>query len=158
MNPSRGRMIGAIDLRPPSGWDRAMPNPKRNARNPRCPARPCKPRRSNAAAARPASMRARQILALVHEAKAAERAARDPMLAYSMRQRLDEQLSALAERIAGKRTPSPDDLLDLALAGWYATGARPALVRAILRAGGIDPDSKNRVRGTQVSSRPARRR
>ena len=57
----------------------------------------------------------------------------------SERWRLEQRLSALAERIADRPHPSRDDLLALALAGWYAGGARQALVRTLLRAGGIDP-------------------
>ena len=37
-----------------------------------------------------------------------------------------------------KPLPSPDDLLTLALAGLYASGARHALVKVILRSGKIN--------------------
>jgi hypothetical protein len=84
-----------------------------------------------------------QVMQLVHEAEAEERAAGDPVQAYHVRQRLEQRLSALAERVGAASNPTRDDLLALALAGWYASGARHALVRAILRAGGIDPAAPN---------------
>jgi hypothetical protein len=82
-----------------------------------------------------------QIVALVRAAQAEERAAGSAMQAYSVRQRLDRQISALADRIADRPQTSRDDQLTLALAGWYATGARHALIRAVLRAGGINPSA-----------------
>jgi hypothetical protein len=80
-----------------------------------------------------------EVMQLVHEGEAEERAAGDPLQAYQARQRLEQRLSALAERIGQTGNPSRDDLLALALAGWYAGGARQALVRALLQAGGMDP-------------------
>jgi hypothetical protein len=81
----------------------------------------------------------RQIMSLVRQAEAEERATGHPVGAYYVRQRLDQRLSALADRIADRPYPSRDDFLTLALAGWYASGARHALVRTLLRAAGIDP-------------------
>lgn len=129
----------------------------RNLRSTRPTAKPSRPARSATAARkfRSPPICARQIMTLVREAKAEERATRDPMQAYSVRQRLDQRLSALADRIAGKRLASRDDLVALALAGWYANGPRLALVRAVLRAGGIDPGAPHlKVRGQA----PVRRR
>lgn len=131
------------------------PKPNAGTRNPRSVAKPRKPIRRPPMTARAPSICARQIMTLVREAKCEERATRDPMQAYSVRQRLDQRLSALAERIAGNRLASGDDLLNLALAGWYANGARLALVKAVLRAGGVDPGSPHsKVRGRA----PIRRR
>lgn len=78
-------------------------------------------------------------MTLVREAEAEVRATNDFMQGYAARQRLEQRLSALAERIADRAHPSREDLLALALAGWYAAGARQALVRTLLRAGGMDP-------------------
>jgi hypothetical protein len=109
----------------------------RKARRKRVPSRP---KRSGAASGiRGASIATRQVMALVREAEVEERATNDFMQGYAARQRLEQRLSALAERIADRPHPSRDDLLALALAGWYAGGARQALVRTLLRAGGIDP-------------------
>lgn len=83
--------------------------------------------------------RARHVMALARKASGEERGTTNAVQGYHVRQRLDEQITALAERIASKPLALRDDLLTLALAGWYAPGARPALVKAILRAGGIDP-------------------
>jgi hypothetical protein len=130
--------------------------PNADPRNARPAAKPRKPKRRAVTArqVRAPSVSTRQIMKLVCEAKAEERATRDPMLAYSVRQRLDQRLSALAESIADKRLASGDDLLNLALAGWYANGARLALVKAVLRAGGVDPGSPHRkVRGRAPVSR-----
>jgi hypothetical protein len=91
--------------------------------------------------ARRATTVARQITSLVREAGAAERAAQDALQAYTVRQQLDQRMSALADRIAGKPRICPDELLALALAGWHAAGARGALVRAILRSRGINPSA-----------------
>jgi hypothetical protein len=119
---------------------------RRNRNAPRKRA-PSAPKRKAAPASRPrgASIAARQVLALVREAEAEERATSDFLGGYAARQRLEQRLSALAERIADRAHPSHDDLLALALAGWYAGGARQALVRTLLHAGGIDPREPRRV-------------
>ncbi len=124
-----------------------VPDP-RGRRRRRKPA-PSKPKRNPVRVRGPrggaigASIAMGEIMALVREAEAEERAAADPVQAYHVRQRLDQRLSALADRIGDKTNPSRDDLIALAFAGWYASGARHALVRAILRAGGIDPGAPN---------------
>jgi hypothetical protein len=82
---------------------------------------------------------ARQITELVREAVAKERAAASATSAYHARRELDRRISALADRLADKPLAGPGDLLVLALAGWHAAGARQALVRAVLRAGGLNP-------------------
>ena len=102
---------------------------------------PSTPKRSPAPGSSPhgASIATRQVLALVRESEAEERATSDFLGGYAARQRLEQRLSALADRIADRAHPSREDLLALALAGWYAGGARQALVRTLLRAGGMDP-------------------
>jgi hypothetical protein len=82
---------------------------------------------------------ARHIIALARDAEARERASGNSLHAYHLRRRREQLISALAERIAERPLACGDDLLTLALAGWYAAGARHTLVKAILRAGGIDP-------------------
>lgn len=119
---------------------RRKPAPSKPKRN---PVRVRGPRGGAIGGSFGASIAMGEITALVREAEAEERAAADPVQAYHVRQRLDQRLSALADRIGGKADPSRDDLIALALAGWYASGARHALVRAILRAGGIDPGAPN---------------
>lgn len=130
---------------------RALNVPSPRPRNRRRKPAPSKPKR-NPVLARMRAPRAGstnpsialgQVMQLVHEAETEERAAADPVQAYHVRQRLEQRLSALAERVAEASNPTRDDLLALALAGWYASGARHALVRAILRAGGIDPAAPN---------------
>jgi hypothetical protein len=132
-----------VDLERQSGWDGGMSKRDANAagRKARRKHVPSRPKRSGAAVSgiRGASIATRQVMALVREAEAEERATNDFMQGYAARQRLEQRLSALAERIADRAHPSRDDLLALALAGWYAGGARQALVRTLLRAGGIDP-------------------
>ena len=130
----------------------------RDARSPRPKVKPSRPARNATTARKPccSTIGTRQIMALIREAKAEELATRDPMQAYSVRQRLDQRLSALAERIAESPRASSDDLIALALAGWYASGARLALVRTVLRAGGIDPGAPGR-KVKRVGVDPGRR-
>ena len=52
-----------------------------------------------------------------------------------------QRLTRLADRIAGKPRALRDDLLTLAMAGCYAAGPRDTLVKAILRASGINPQA-----------------
>jgi hypothetical protein len=133
-----------VDLERQSGWDGSMSKRDANAaagrkaRRKRVPSQP-KRSRTPVSGARRTSPGTRQVMALVREAEAEEHATNDFMQGYAARQRLEQRLSALAERIADRPHPSRDDLLALALAGWYAGGARQALVRTLLRAGGIDP-------------------
>jgi hypothetical protein len=84
-----------------------------------------------------------EVMQLVREGETEERTAGDPVQAYQARQRLEQRLSALADRIGQTGNPSRNDLLALALAGRYASGARHTLVETILRAGGIDPAAPN---------------
>jgi hypothetical protein len=85
---------------------------------------------------------ARQIAALVRQSQAEERkGAGGAMLGYQNRRQFDQRLTRLADRIAGKPRALRDDLLTLAIAGWYATGARDTLVKAILRASGLNPQA-----------------
>jgi hypothetical protein len=132
-----------VDLGRPSGWDGDMSNRDANAagRKARRKRAPSRPKRSGTPVSgrRGASIATRQVMTLVREAEAEARASGDFMQGYAARQRLEQRLSALAERIADRAHPSREDLLALALAGWYAGGARQALVRTLLRAGGIDP-------------------
>jgi hypothetical protein len=128
-----------VDLERQSGWDGSMSKRDANAAGrKRVPSQP-KRSRTPVSGARRTSAGTRQVMALVREAEAEEHATNDFMQGYAARQRLEQRLSALAERIADRPHPSRDDLLALALAGWYAGGARQALVRTLLRAGGIDP-------------------
>jgi hypothetical protein len=126
--------MSRMSKRPPNASNRKA----RNARRKRVPTQ-VKRNAAPGSGPRRASAGTRQVMALVREAEAEERATNDFMQGYAARQRLEQRLSALAERIADRAHPSRDDLLALALAGWYAGGARQALVRALLRAGGIDP-------------------
>jgi hypothetical protein len=141
MMAQEGTVHAALDLASPTGWDGAMPTRTpdpdgRRSRTPRPRSKHTRPARL--AGPRGLSLRARQVLALVEQARAEERTASDPMQAYSVRERLDGRLSALAERMAANRFEGRDELVALALAGWFASGARATLVRAVLRANGID--------------------
>ena len=81
---------------------------------------------------------ARQIIALARKAEAEGRTTANSMHAYQLRRRLDARLSAVGNQISDKPLTSRDDLLTLALAGLYASDARHALVKVILRAGSIN--------------------
>lgn len=102
--------------------------------------RPPVPRKSSKAAI---SFRltgeARQVAALVRQSQVDERG--EAMRGYHARRVFDLRMSEIADRIAGKPRALRDDLLTLALAGWYATSTRETLIKAILRAGGINPQS-----------------
>jgi len=84
---------------------------------------------------------ARHIAALARKAQVEERDAGDAVRGYHARRQFDQRLTQLADRIARKPRALRDDLLALALAGRYAAGARDALVKAVLRAGGMNPDA-----------------
>ena len=87
---------------------------------------------------------ARQIAALARQSQAEERKGKGgggAVLGYQARRQFDQRLTRLADRIAGKPRALRDDLLTLAIAGWYATGARDTLVKAILRASGLNPQA-----------------
>jgi hypothetical protein len=84
---------------------------------------------------------ARQIAALARKSHAEERGAGGAVLGYHARRMFDQRLTRLADRIAGKPRALRDDLLTLAIAGCYATGARDTLVKAILRASGLNPQA-----------------
>jgi len=63
----------------------------------------------------------------------------DSFTAYHRRQQLEERISTLADSVAGKAFIPRRDLIALALAGTSSAGARHALVRAVLRAHGLNP-------------------
>jgi hypothetical protein len=84
---------------------------------------------------------ARQIAALARKSQAEERGIGGAVRGYHTRRQFDQRLTQLAARIASKPRALRDDLLTLAIAGWYAPGARDTLVRAILRASGISPQA-----------------
>ena len=85
---------------------------------------------------------ARQIAALARKSHAEEpKGAGGAMLGYQARRQFDQRLTRLADRIAAKPRALRDDLLTLAIAGCYATGARDTLVKAILRASGLNPQA-----------------
>ena len=63
------------------------------------------------------------------------------MRGYHARRTFDVRMTEIADRIAGKPRALRDDLLTLALAARYAAGARETLIKAILRAGGINPQA-----------------
>jgi hypothetical protein len=83
----------------------------------------------------------RQIAALARKAQAEERGIGSAMRGYHARRQFDQRLAELADRVARKPRALRDDLLTLALAGKYAASARDTLIRAILRAGGMNPDA-----------------
>ncbi len=74
------------------------------------------------------------------------------MRGYHARRMFDVRLTEIADRIAGKPRALRDDLLTLALAARYAAGPRETLIKAILRAGGINPQSPylRSARGVRV--------
>jgi hypothetical protein len=85
---------------------------------------------------------ARQVAALARtKAHADERGLAGAMHGYHARRLFDLRMTEIADRIADKPRASRDDLLTLALAARYAAGARETLIKAILRAGGINPEA-----------------
>jgi hypothetical protein len=86
---------------------------------------------------------ARQLAALARQSRAEERGIGGAMLGYHARRRFDQRLTQLADRIADKPRALRDDLLTLAIAARYAAGPRETLIRAILRAAGINPEVPN---------------
>lgn len=92
---------------------------------------------------------ARHIVALARKAQLEERAVGSAVRGYHARRQFDQRLTLLANRIASKPRAMRDDLLTLALAGWYAPGARDTLVKAILRAGSINPQMPHLKVGAQ---------
>jgi hypothetical protein len=85
---------------------------------------------------------ARKVAALARtKALVEERGLAGAMRGYHARRTFDSRMTEIADRIAGKPRASRDDLLTLALAARYAAGARETLIKAILRAGGINPES-----------------
>jgi hypothetical protein len=87
---------------------------------------------------------ARQVAALARtKAQVDERGLAGAMRGYHARRTFDMRMTEIADRIAGKPRALRDDLLTLALAARYAAGARETLIKAILRAGGINPEAPN---------------
>ena len=85
---------------------------------------------------------ARQVAALARtKAQVEERGLAGAMRGYHARRMFDVRMTEIADRIAGKPRALRDDLLTLALAARYAAGPRETLIKAILRAGGINPQS-----------------
>jgi hypothetical protein len=84
---------------------------------------------------------ARQVAALARTKQVEERGLAGAMRGYHARRTFDTRMTEIADRIAGKPRASRDDLLTLALAARYAAGARETLIKAILRAGGINPEA-----------------
>jgi hypothetical protein len=85
---------------------------------------------------------ARQVAALARsKAQVEERGLAGAMRGYHARRTFDTRMTEIADRIADKPRASRDDLLTLALAARYAAGARETLIKAILRAGGINPQA-----------------
>ena len=85
---------------------------------------------------------ARQVAALARtKSQVEERGIAGAMRGYHARRTFDVRMTEIADRIAGKPRALRDDLLTLALAARYAAGARETLIKAILRAGGINPQA-----------------
>jgi hypothetical protein len=84
---------------------------------------------------------ARQLAALARKSQTEERGITHAVRGYHARRQLDQLLTRLADRIASKPHALRDDLLTLAIAARYAAGPRETLIKAILRAGGVNPEA-----------------
>ena len=86
---------------------------------------------------------ARQMAALARARRRSRSAGRSPGRCAAIRAAACSivRLTGIADRIAGKPRALRDDLLTLAMAARYAAGPRETLMKAILRAGGINPQS-----------------